>query len=181
MNINSSGAWALCGTLSCTQVSGSGEALFEGTLTDFSPRRVNLFYLGNRSVNTLTPTFDFSVQRGTVQDLVKYLFLELRDVSLELTAGGDTPADERDDVWSMAVYFRDRGGSGTTACHYRDTNDGGFAFRSGVHYKTSWTGEGFEIIGELSSKDGYKGVNIDGGDNPNGTTGKGGYNGADLN
>ena len=113
--------------------------------------------------------------------VVKYLFLELRDVSLELTAGGDTPADERDDVWSMAVYFRDRGGSGTTACHYRDTNDGGFAFRSGVHYKTSWTGEGFEIIGELSSKDGYKGVNIDGGDNPNGTTGKGGYNGADLN
>lgn len=273
-SINASGDWAICGTLSCIAVSGSAEATFEGTLTDFTPRRVNFFFLGNRDVDTLTPTFDCSVQRGTAADLVSYLFLELRDARLEhasadvwtldidgdswawsplmsiltldLTAEGTPGATAGHGGWnalakfvslkglrnafrinlagidpsltplpaenaqaaessvmvspfsvhwarsypvaiipqtatlSMAVNYRDRAGSGTVTWHYSDTNDEGVNFRGGIHYKTSWTGDGFEIIGTLSSKNGYNAVNIDGGDNPDGTAAKNGYNGVGL-
>lgn len=78
------------GTLVCSEVDGSGKALFKGELSNFAPASVNLFFLGNRSVSSgRSLTVDFSSQNGSTSGLVGYLFLAKTGVVFEELGSAD--------------------------------------------------------------------------------------------
>lgn len=71
------------GTLVCTSVDGDGSATFSGEITNFTPAGVNLYFLGNRNVDGMTPQFDFSLQQGNIANAANYVFLKKTGVILK--------------------------------------------------------------------------------------------------
>lgn len=74
------------GTLVCTSVDGDGSATFSGEITNFTPAGVNLYFLGNRNVDGMTPQFDFSLQQGNIANAANYVFLKKTGVVLKEVA-----------------------------------------------------------------------------------------------
>ena len=74
------------GTLVCNSVDVTGKAFFSGTITDFTPAGVNLFFLGNKAADGMNPEFDFSKQSGTMDKAASYLFLKKTGVKLKESA-----------------------------------------------------------------------------------------------
>ena len=82
------------GTLVCNSVDASNVASFSGTITDFTPAGVNLFFLGNKAADGMNPEFDLSKQSGTMDKAASYLFLKKTGVKLEETTPGVYQASE---------------------------------------------------------------------------------------
>lgn len=67
------------GTLSCESVDGAGNATFSGTIANFTPAGVNLFYLANNVPDVIEP--EFSLDK---QGYDPYLYLYLKGLNIEL-------------------------------------------------------------------------------------------------
>lgn len=75
------------GTLSCTSVDGSGKATFSGTITNFTPEAINVYFFCNKSVDSDKPAFDFSLQNGNAASVSQYSFL--KSVGVEFVEAGE--------------------------------------------------------------------------------------------
>ena len=76
------------GTLVCTAVNPTTlKGTFSGTISNFTPASVNFFYLGNKEVDSVDPTFDLSLQTGVLSNASRYLYFKRTGVSLTNTGG----------------------------------------------------------------------------------------------
>lgn len=75
------------GTLSCTSVDGSGKATFSGTITNFTPEAINVYFFCNKPINSDNPAFDFSLQNGNAASVSQYSFL--KSVGVEFVEDGE--------------------------------------------------------------------------------------------
>lgn len=75
------------GTLSCTSVDGSGKATFSGTITNFTPEAINVYFFCNKPVDSDKPAFDFSLQNGNAASVSQYSFL--KSVGVEFVEAGE--------------------------------------------------------------------------------------------
>ena len=64
------------GTITCTEITGDGTGTFSGSINNFTPNGVNLYYLGDRDVSSMNPVFDFSVQQGSTDVVCNYILLK---------------------------------------------------------------------------------------------------------
>lgn len=81
------------GTLVCKSVDGSGKASFRGTICNFTPAGVNLYFLGNKAVDSMNPQFDFSGQQGSNANASNYIFLKKIGVELSGKEGVYSPTE----------------------------------------------------------------------------------------
>ena len=71
------------GTLVCTAVDPSThKGTFSGPISNFTPASVNFFYLGNKEVDSVNPTFDLSLQTGVLSNAANHLYFKKIGVAL---------------------------------------------------------------------------------------------------
>ena len=71
------------GTLVCTAVDNTNKnGTFSGSISNFTPASVNFFYLGNKEVDSVNPTFDLSLQTGVLSNAANHLYFKKTGVVL---------------------------------------------------------------------------------------------------
>ncbi len=76
------------GTLVCTTVDNTNKkGTFSGSISNFTPASVNFFYLGNKEVDSVNPTFDLSLQTGVLSNAANHLYFKNTNVALTDTEG----------------------------------------------------------------------------------------------